>query len=113
MSASVSYQIIVQWPASDFGIILTVTYDTGSPFGVYHVDSSIFDQKPGGFTYTYTLSGEQSGVSLSTGSGGSTDRVRFDFNDITKDSSFMYHLTCRDNYYQTTVSGRIRIFTVS
>ncbi|MGP3591852.1 hypothetical protein [Vagococcus sp. WN89Y] len=67
MSASVSYQIIDQWPASDFGIILTVTYDTGSPFGVYHVDSSIFDQKPGGFTYTYTLSGEQSGVSLSTG----------------------------------------------
>jgi len=51
MSAPVRTEIIGSWYTSQFGNELSVTYDTGSPFGVYHIDSATLDQSPGGLTY--------------------------------------------------------------
>lgn len=112
MSTTVRTEVIGYWWTSDFGERLKATYDAGSPFGTYHVDSAVLDQTPGGFTYSFYVRGEQTGITVASASGGSTDRVRFDFPDKTKDTSFLYHLECRDNYYGTTQVGEGRIYAV-
>lgn len=106
MATSVEYQVITQWPVTDYyDHPLTITYDAR----IYYVSTGYFAQTPGTYKYAYSVIGDDSAKQVTLGSGVDVDVITFGFNDTLEDASYTLTLVCTDDYYKTSKSGKVKI----